>query len=248
MAPDPSHSDLPSPDVLFPGPFTAHRHLNLVGAVRDDRVTAVAFSALTSVSIFGAKATAVCIYGGDHKAPGETCACGFYALSDRDRIRSGQYSGFRHNPETALATVEFSGDVIEGSKGFRAECQRVRDVEVWGVCQVRRNCRRRTEMFITDNLVLAQVMDQQWRPLVASCARHAAGVPAVSLPEAELLADVTFSPGRPVLRAQSSPPLSHGSPKDLALIMEELESSSRHAALLVAAALALAIYLLHALS
>jgi hypothetical protein len=59
---------------------------------------------------------------GPHTVPGESCACGFYAMKDLSRMLLFSAPGI------VLGRVELAGKVIEYTAGFRAERARITEL------------------------------------------------------------------------------------------------------------------------
>ena len=55
---------------------------------------------------------------GSHLAPGNKCTCGIYALAEHDHFPYYAYDG---NDYAVFGQVSLWGEVIRGSKGFRAQ-------------------------------------------------------------------------------------------------------------------------------
>jgi hypothetical protein len=60
--------------------------------------------------------------GGPHTVPGESCACGFYAMKKLDMVLGSSA------PHVALGRVELAGKVIEYTFGYRAERARITEL------------------------------------------------------------------------------------------------------------------------
>ena len=59
---------------------------------------------------------------GRHRAPAESCMCGIYAVSTRERLLlSGYNVGRDPRAVVALGEVALAGKVIPGTRGWRAE-------------------------------------------------------------------------------------------------------------------------------
>lgn len=84
------------------------------------------------------EAEAVCGQGAAHaRMPGEACVCGFYALKDREAIERFRFAGAGSElggVSSAVLSVRFHGDVIEGEAGWRAGRQTVTNCELSNVC------------------------------------------------------------------------------------------------------------------
>jgi hypothetical protein len=58
--------------------------------------------------------------------PSEGCKCGIYAARDRDQLVSLGYGVYGKQDARVIGEVAFSGKVIPGSQGFRAQRARVK--------------------------------------------------------------------------------------------------------------------------
>lgn len=121
--------------------FTGWKHARLVATTlpttEGPQVVGVRFLPLHPNLPYGPDDAARCIFDTaeeKHCPPEPNCGCGFYALKDRSRIVSGDYSGAVLFPSQVLLNVGFYGTVVEGQFGFRASHQRVLEVFVSEVC------------------------------------------------------------------------------------------------------------------
>lgn len=79
--------------------------------------------------------TAHCARRENHPPLTENCTCGFYGLTNRDKIITSHFAGGTNTrANSAVLTVYLYGDVIEGSLGMRATHQKVAVVEVQNKC------------------------------------------------------------------------------------------------------------------
>lgn len=113
------------------------RHLEMYGAwSRDGELAEVWFQSLNQPDKWGREGRATCRREPfRHLPPEEGCRCGWYALKDPDRIRRGDYDGYGYRRRNAaLARVRLWGNVAEARWGYRAEWQRIEDLEVEATC------------------------------------------------------------------------------------------------------------------
>lgn len=77
-----------------------------------------------------------CLEGRDHAAPHPKCRCGFYALTEKEPVVDGHFSGASASSgSTAVLTVNLYGDITEGTRGLRASHQKVTRVEFDPACR-----------------------------------------------------------------------------------------------------------------
>lgn len=187
------------------------------GRLRHARPVAARFRALNHSVFYAPDDEARCAILADfHSPPADDCACGFYALKDRETVVASRFAGarFRTQPgTTAVLEVQLYGDVVEGSKGFRASCQQVLAVEVNSACYL---CKAQTTSprLEVGPLVAepdGEVSTYALRALCDSCANPAA--PSVSFSELASLLGVDVVFGEPVPSAENYPyPLLSGPP------------------------------------
>jgi hypothetical protein len=103
--------------VEYDEPIRAWKYAAVVGGGPDDNGKLL-FEAQSVAEVYGVEETARCSYQRDHRAPDESCSCGFYARMQRMDVY-GPYS---------VLEVELYGKVLLGTNGYRAEKQRVLSV------------------------------------------------------------------------------------------------------------------------
>jgi hypothetical protein len=96
---------------------------------------AVAFAAVGVPVRYGLDAHARCVTTGAHEAPALWCGCGLYALRSRAAAtRLARRVRRRRGAVAAVLDVELTGRVLEATRGFRSQRQRVTQVTVGGRC------------------------------------------------------------------------------------------------------------------
>lgn len=149
-------------------PFRGWRAAGLVALIAaDGSVRQLAFESLNQPDIFGVEADAICRQR-FHRAPAESCSCGFYALADRNQILSGTFSGALSRDHNVILSVAMSGLVVEGTRGLRASHQTVTGVEVASRCTF---CPNPTT-HLTPSSPLFTVPDGRWFTLIPVCGKH----------------------------------------------------------------------------
>lgn len=97
----------------------------------DAELVSAGFMAHAHPHMYATKDVAVCAAGKRHSPPHEGCDCGFYALRDRTAIVAHGFAGATARPQvtvSAVCEVALFGEVLEGSRGFRASAQQVLSV------------------------------------------------------------------------------------------------------------------------
>lgn len=148
------------------------RRAHLVARIEDGQIADVAFQSLNQPNLFRVVAEAHCRYH-PHRPPADGCTCGFYALSDRDRIVRGDYRGHKWVLNSVILQVRMTGDVIEGEAGYRAERQTVVCVELPEKCRYP-ECDRHAGVMRAETVAHAITPEGKWVPLLAVCRAHVA--------------------------------------------------------------------------
>ncbi len=100
----------------------------------------VQFQSMTRWDTFGVRAQATCGIcddeesGESHSAPDPDCTCGFYSQNSLANLCRHLY--FAHNPNVVLLMCSYTGRVIPGFRGWRAQTQHVLKVWVPNRCSI----------------------------------------------------------------------------------------------------------------
>ena len=149
-------------------PFTGYK---LAHAALSADGTRAGFAGLTlgATRVYGAVASAECVWNKRHAPPRRWCGCGFYSLHDLADARS--LACATENRSALLLEVAASGQYIRYERGLRSSRQRVR-----AILDARCACGRPGTALADAGSGLVG-----WRHLAPACAACAAGLPVLSL-------------------------------------------------------------------
>lgn len=116
-----------APDVM--GEIIAWRAWKVIGTERFPMLASVTHGKFVwqpkawTIAFCGGKDT--CSRSLDGHTPGETCTCGMYAAKDRKQLVSLGYNSYAGDQVVFIGEVGFTGKVVPGTQGYRAERGRI---------------------------------------------------------------------------------------------------------------------------
>ncbi len=174
-----------------PGVFQGHKAARLELHWHDGRAIDYRFQAITWDARYRIGERAICATDPTHVPPVDGCTCGFYALSDATEIWGNRFAGARKGISTQILDVQFSGEVIEGTRGFRAGTQHILDVKFRPICS-QKLCNNHADVVGID-VTRPVTGEQDWFYASATCNKHADRLIEMSLNELTTLVGVDVS-------------------------------------------------------